>query len=207
MPTLARRTDGSDCSTSGMTTNPPDQRKILEGNLREAFGRVVYSHKTHEKARELESRRVVVVKWINITLTTLTSGTLLSTVITNSRALLYASSGLAAATLAFIIFQLSFDPEKEAESHRKAAKDLWYLRELYVNLLTDIRAGLDVTEATRRRDALTVQLRDLYNQAPNTSSKAYKAAGKALKLNQDMTFGADEIDNFLPSELHAERAS
>ena len=187
-----------------MSTNRPDERKILEGNLREAFGRVVYAHKTHEKAREIESSRVVGVKWANIILTTLTSGTLLSTVITNSRALLYTSAALAAATLAFVIFQLSFDPEKAAEGHSKAAKDLWFMRELYINLLTDLRSGLDVGDASQRRDELTTQLRDVYDRAPNTTSKAYKAGGKALKVNEDMTFSAGEIDKFLPSELHAD---
>jgi hypothetical protein len=60
--------------------------------IRESFGRVVYSHKTHEKAREIQSRRAVLVKWVNIVLTTVTSATLLSTVITNQKALLYVSA-------------------------------------------------------------------------------------------------------------------
>ncbi len=34
--------------------------------IRESFGRVVYSHKTHEKAREIESSKVTTVKWANI---------------------------------------------------------------------------------------------------------------------------------------------
>ncbi len=107
--------------------------------IRESFGRVVYSHKTHEKAREMASAKADVIKWANIVLTALTSGTLLSTIITSQRALLYATSALAAVTLGFLIFQLSFNPDAEAERHRAVAKELWYVREKYVHLLTDIK--------------------------------------------------------------------
>jgi len=80
--------------------------------IRESFGRVVYSHKTHEKDAEISSCHAVATKWTNIILTTLTSGTLISTIITNQNILIYISAILATLTLAFIIFQLSFNPEK-----------------------------------------------------------------------------------------------
>ena len=67
--------------------------------IREAFGRVVYSHKTHEKAAEIENSRGVFARWANVVLTTLTSGTLLSTIITNQTMLIYVSACLAALTL------------------------------------------------------------------------------------------------------------
>jgi hypothetical protein len=171
--------------------------------IRESFGRVVYSHKTHEKAREIETSKASVVKWANIILTTLTSGTLLTTVITNEKVLLYIGSTMSAITLAFVIFQLSFDPEKEAERHRGVAKELWYLREKYVNLLTDIKTDPDRVDIPRRRDELIEELRLIYRFAPDTSSRAYKAARTALKINEDMTFGDEEIDRFLPNSLHA----
>lgn len=94
-----------------------------EEAIRESFGRVVYTHKTHEKAREIQARRAVLVKWINIILTTVTSATLLSTVITNQRALLYVSAALSALSLMFVIFQLSFDPGKDAERHDPPPKN------------------------------------------------------------------------------------
>jgi hypothetical protein len=182
----------------------PNSRAVLNANLREAFGRVVYAHKTHEKAREIESNRVATIKWVNIVLTTLTFCGLLATIITDTRAFLYVSSVLSALTLAFVIFQLSFNPEKAADSHRATAKELWYLRELFVNLLADLHRGISESDAVTRRDELTVQLSEVYSHAPDTSSRAYRAAQRALKVNEDMTFSPAEIDKFLPTELHAE---
>ncbi|MFE7548047.1 SLATT domain-containing protein [Streptomyces gardneri] len=172
-------------------------------SIREAFGRVVYTHKTHEKARELEAAKADKAKWVNIILVTLTSGTLLSSVITHDRTLLYISSAASALALAFTIFQLSFTPEKVAEQHRAAAKELWYVRELYLHLLTDIHTAPEAVDIPRRRDELLEKLNHIYRLAPDTSSAAYRAAQKALQIDEDMTFSSTEIDSFLPEALRA----
>lgn len=196
-----RRSGGRYLATN-MSSDPPDARKVMTANIREAFGRVVYSHKTHEKAREIESSHVTQTKWVNIILTALTGGSLVTTIVTNRHELLYVTAGLASVALAFGIFQLSFDPQGQADKHRIAANELWYLRELYINLLTDLRCGLSLTDATDRRDQLGRELKEIYSHAPDTSSAAYRAAQKALKYDEDMTFTNDEINKFLPTELH-----
>jgi hypothetical protein len=183
-------------SSSGNFVDPSIQA------IRESFGRVVYSHKTHEKARERTSRWATVIKWTNIILTTITSTTLISTIFTDQKALLYAGSILSTLTLAFVIFQLSFDPAKEAERHRATAKALWYIREKYIHLLTDIKADPSSVNIQQRRDDLVEELRKIYDLAPDTSSRAYKAAQKALKISEDMTFSNEEINHFLPESLH-----
>jgi hypothetical protein len=185
-----------------MSSDHTDSLRVLNATIREAFGRVVYAHKTHEKAREIESNRVTVVKWANIVVVTLTSAGLVGTIITNAHALLYITSGLSALALAFVIFQFSFDPAGEADKHRIAAKELWYLREQYCNLLTDVRRGVSEDDIARRRDALTDELKTVYAHAPDTSSRAYTKAQKALKVKEDMTFSAAEINQFLPKELY-----
>ena len=183
-------------SSSTNTTDPNIQA------IRESFGRVVYSHKTHEKAREQASAWATDVKWTNIILTTITSTTLVTTVFTNQKVLLYIGSVLSTLTLAFVIFQLSFDPAKEAERHRATAKALWYVREKYIHLLTDIKTDPGSVNIPQRRDDLMEELRKIYDLAPDTSSRAYKAAQKALKINEDMTFSNEEINHFLPDSLH-----
>lgn len=181
-----------------MNTDDPNIKAI-----RDSFARVVYSHKTYEKARELAGSRAEVVKWTNLILTTVTSGTLLSTLITNQKILLYVGSAFAAATLAFTIFQLSFDPAKEAERYRATAKELWYVREKYIHLLTDIKAGTPDISIVRCRNELVEELKLIYKFAPDTSSRAYKAAQNALQVNEEMTFSDEEVDKFLPSSLHS----
>jgi hypothetical protein len=169
--------------------------------IRESFGRVVYTHKTHEKAREIASAKADLSKWTNIVLTTLTSGTLLSTIITNQKSLLYVGSALAALALAFTIFQLSFDPGSEAERHRATAKELWYVREKYIHLLADIAKNSEAIDISSKRDELVDELKLIYKFAPDTTSRAYEKAQRALKISEDMTFSSEEIDRFLPSGL------
>ncbi|HEV2403776.1 MAG TPA: SLATT domain-containing protein [Candidatus Saccharimonadales bacterium] len=184
-------------TSSGAAATDPNVQAI-----RESFGRVVYSHKTHEKAREITSRNATLVKWINIILTALTSTSIVTTIFTNQKALLYVSSILSTLTLAFIIFQLSFDPAKEAERHRSTALALWAIRENYIHLLADIASNREGIDVPARRDELTDEVKKVYELAPNTSTKAYKQAQKALKISEDMTFSNDEINAFLPDSLH-----
>lgn len=170
--------------------------------IRESFGRVAYSHKVHEKAAEIEEGKNKKVKWYNIILTTLTSGTLVSTIITNYITLLYISAILATLTLGFTIFQLSFNPAEKTEKHRYAAKELWYIREKYVNLMADIinkqpSEGLIIS----RRNQLIEELKLVYKFAPETDSKSYEMARKALKISEELTFSDEEVDQFLPDEL------
>lgn len=170
--------------------------------IRESFGRVVYTHKTHEKNAEIASGHAVTTKWINIGLTALTSGTLISTVITNQIILVYVSAFFSTLTLAFVIFQISFNPEKKAEKHRQVAKELWYVREKYVNLMADvINEKISDETVMSRRDALIKELNMIYKFAPITTAEAYEKARQALKINEELTFSEEEIDQFVPDAL------
>ncbi len=169
---------------------------------RESFGRVVYTHKTHEKEAERFISSAIRTKWTNIVLIALTSGTLISTIITSQTLLAYISASLATITLAFTIFQLSFNPEEKAEKHRQTAKELWFLREKHANLIADILNNkIDSKIIISKRDELLEKLFIVYKFAPNTSSRAYKLARKALKIDEELTFSNDEIDQFLPEQL------
>ena len=52
----------------------PDSKQALEGQLRECFGRVVYSHKTHEKNAEIFIKRLSRIKFWQIVLSAITTG-------------------------------------------------------------------------------------------------------------------------------------
>ncbi len=174
--------------------------------IRESFGRVCYSHKTHEKDAEMQSENASRVKWINILLIGITSGTLLSTVFGDQQ-LLVVSAIFSAITLGFSIFQLSFDPEKQSARHKLAANSLWLVREKYVCLMADIiNSSIKQDTIIKRRDELICELDIIYKSAPTTSSKAYKKAQEALQLNEELTFSDKEIDQLLPDSLHIKKS-
>ena len=170
--------------------------------IRESFGRVCYSHKTHEKDMEMQAKNVTIVKWVNIILIAITTGSLLSTLFAGQN-LIFVGAIFSAITLGFSIFQLSFDPEKKATSHKQAANSLWLIREKYVNLMTDILSGhLKEDGIVKRRDDLLNELDVVYKSAPETSSRAYKMAQEALKFNEELTFSDKELNQLLPASLH-----
>jgi hypothetical protein len=172
--------------------------------VRESFGRVVYSHKTHEKSAEFALKYARDIKIINIALLVVTSSSLLGSLITNSVASVIVGSIFSALALCIALVQLSYNPELDAANHKRVALELWYVRERYVHLIGEITSQrLSEEEIASQRDDLIKELSLIYKLALPTDSKAYDAAKKALKCNEELTFSDSEIDAFLPNELRS----
>jgi hypothetical protein len=170
--------------------------------IRESFGRVLYTHKTHEKDRERLAFLGTMSKWANIILSGLTFGGVIATVGTDDPFWLGVSLALSTLSAGYAVFQLSFDPNKKAGSHRAAAKQFLVLRNRYVHLMADIVEGIMTPDQIRiRRDELEKETADAFLVAPDTSYKAYRKAQKALQVDEDMTFGDEELNMFLPAAL------
>ena len=170
--------------------------------IREEFGRVAYTHKTHEKARELCSRQATISKWVNVVLNALTFGGVFTSVISENRDFLLVALFFATVTAGYTLYQLSFNPSQEAAEHREAAKSLLKIRDNYIHLLADIKGNaLSPNEIRSQRDDLSAQAQKVFFAAPDTSYKAYSLARKSLKKREDLTFSDEELDKFLPSNL------
>lgn len=180
-----------------------DDLKILEGELRECYGRLVYTHKTHEKCADLLLKKHRHIKFWQIALSALVTGGILGTFSSDWKVILTAASAVLSTTLlALNSYTKDYDLGEIAQKHRQTGAELWKVRQGYLDLLTDLRIGDSSIDAYReRRDKLTDDLHVIYSGAPSTSSKAYQEAQKALKVSEDMTFAEAEIDAFLPAEL------
>ncbi|QFQ88922.1 SLATT domain-containing protein [Paracoccus kondratievae] len=172
----------------------------LEDQIRECFGRVVYTHKTHERMAENCTKKLNRFKVGQIVLTAATSTGAVGVVVTNETWLEVATVLVSFLTLFVTTYLKNFDLGATAQKHRDAAAKLWNVRECYLSLLTDLPA-LDRQAAVERRDELQTMLAALYQSAPQTDGKAYVEAQKRLQKMEDMTFSADEIDCFLPLSL------
>ncbi len=183
----------------------PDCDPYLLAQVREAFGRVVYSHKTHEKQADICFRHHRLQHAALIVLTAIGSGTFLAAVVgalgkpvvtsvaTSFIALLVTAMSLGAKTFKF---------EEESDAHRGIASRLWDVRESYISLIADLMSGTaSDAQARKRRDELQQATRDAYTDAPRTSPKAFERASEGLQRNQEMTFTSHEIDLFLPEAL------
>jgi len=177
--------------------------RILEGQLRECFGRVVYTHKTQEICADRLLERHKRIKVLQIILSALVTGGIFTTLLDQWRVVATSVSAvLSTILLALNTYSKDHDLGELAQKHRQAASDIWLIREKYLSLLADLRSGSKLPEDCRSvRDALLAELHASYAGAPSTNFKAYKKAQNALKAAEDMTFSDTEIDAFLPKEL------
>lgn len=176
-------------------------KSILESQIRELYGRAVWTHKTQEKCADILKRNNHILKVIQIVLSALTTTGILVTVFGDNKPI-----GIVSAVFSAILFTINayykkYDLGEIAEKHSDSASDIWDVREQYLSLLTDLKSGVDIAEIRVKRDKLQVKLHRIYKGAPRTISKAYKEATKALKENEELTFSNKEIDNLLPIEL------
>lgn len=184
------------------TNDTPDSRAILEGQLRECFGRVVYSHKTHEKCADILLSRLSRIKLWQIVLSALTTGGFLAAIFGDGKEGALIGVLVSTALLVLNAYTKNYDLGELSQKHRQTGADLWMIREKYLSLITDLRMGENPIESLQKeRDDLLEDLHAIYTGAPSTTYQAYKKAQEALKQLEDMTFSDDEIDAFLPKEL------
>lgn len=184
------------------TEDTPHSRSILEGQLRECYGRVVYSHKTHEKCADILLSRFARIKLWQVVLSAVTTAGFLGAVFGAGD--IGAVLGIVISTSLLVLnsYTKNYDLGELAQKHKQSANDLWLIREKYLSLLVDLRMREKPLEAMQKqRDELVDQLHAIYSGAPSTTFKAYKKAQEALQKLEDMTFNDAEIDAFLPKEL------
>ncbi|ABI55739.1 SLATT domain-containing protein [Alkalilimnicola ehrlichii MLHE-1] len=174
----------------------------LEEQIRECYGRVVYSHKTHEKCADILLSRLSSIKIAQIILSALSTAGFVSIIFGTGEVGAIAGGLVSVALLVLNGYTKDYDLGQLAQKHRQAAADLWLIREQYLSLLTDLRSNSSSEDELReKRDDLLTELHALYSGAPSTNFKAYKKAQEALKNLEDMTFSDEEIDAFLPKSL------
>ncbi|VVS99629.1 conserved hypothetical protein [Roseovarius sp. EC-HK134] len=179
---------------------PPDYDIAFEDQVRECFGRVVYTHKTHERMADRSADTLRRYKMAQIALSALTSAGAVGVVVGDETWVEIVTVVISFLTLFVAAYLKNFDPGAIAQKHRDAAAKLWNVRECYLSLLTDL-PRLSHEVAVERRDELQAMLAALYEGAPQTDGKAYKEAQRQLKEMEDMTVTDDEIDCFLPLSL------
>jgi hypothetical protein len=183
-----------------METNSP--HKLLETQIREIYGRVVYTHKTHEKCADVLKERSDYMKFAEIFLSAATTTSILVVVFGDGKAFQFLAALSSTILLGLTLYSKDFNLLAIAEKHKQAALNILEVREKLLSLLVDIRIGnKEISQLQQIRDELNEQLVNTYRGAPKTINKAYQIASKALKENGEFTFSDEEIDNFLPESL------
>jgi len=174
----------------------------LEGQVREAYGRVVYTHKTHEKCADILLERLALIKLSQIILSAITTASFVTVVVGSNLAAAVLGTTASTLLLALNTYTKDYDLGELAQKHRHTAGEVWNIREQYLSLLADIRtADIDRQEIRRRRESLREELHATYSGAPSTTFKAYRRAQMSLQQAEEMTFSDAELDTLLPPDL------
>jgi hypothetical protein len=179
-----------------------NQYELLESQLRENYGKIVYSHKTQEKCADILSERNNYIKNFQIILSGLITTGLLVRVFKGEEWALIVSTILSAIQFALTSYLKEYNLGETIQKHTNAALELLEIREKYLSLLTDLNTRvISLNQVIVRRDELQEELSKTYKGSPRTFSKAYVNAQKALQINEELTFSNEEIDKFLPIPL------
>ncbi len=172
----------------------------IKNQLKEEYGRVVYSYSTHQYSANFLLKTDKKLKILEIIVSALTTAGLLSLI-----AKYYLISTIVSTFLSISLIVISSllkagDYQLKASKHIQTANDLWSIREKYISLLTEFDK-LNETEIKSRRDALLDETRVVYSYEERTDDKAYKRAQKALKDEEYQFFSKEELNVLLPEGL------
>jgi hypothetical protein len=166
------------------------------------LGRIIYTHKTHEKEIELLSKVALILRWMELTLISFTAGGSISILLGTGFYFQFATATLATLATMVTIYKISFNPELAIQEHRICARKIWLMREKYINLLCDLfDQSTTYNKGRVERDKLLIELYEIYREAPNTSQKAFIIARNALKIKDEGKMSEKELDEILPPSL------
>lgn len=180
-------------------------KELLLEQIREMYGKVVYTQKTHEKQADLCFQRHRLQRGLLVLLTAVSSGTFLLSLLN-----LFWDASVTALTTSFIALLVTalnlgtktFRYGEEAQRHRDVASRLWDVRESYLSLITDVMSStIEHSYARDRRNELQERTREIYADAPRTSRRAWHLAWVGLKSKEELTFSRAELDLLLPAGL------
>jgi len=175
----------------------PDKNLVLK-SMSELCGRTLYSFKTHAKQADIYRDRLDTLKVTEVILIALSACGILSS-LTN----LFAGAGYIAIVLNFFSLVISIHLSSNSyddliRQHRATAQELWLIKEKVINSINDFKQDLiSVDDLRTNRDISIELLNKVYASEPQTSSKAYEAARKALRMSEEHTFSEAELDALL----------
>jgi hypothetical protein len=100
----------------------------IEGQLRECYGRAVYSHKTHEKCADILLTRLGRIKLLQIILSAITTGSFLTTIVGSGKEA--AVIGIVVSTLLLVLnaYTKNYDLGELAQKHKGGRRYLAHPR-------------------------------------------------------------------------------
>ena len=187
-----------------MAVNSQMHRDGLRSQIKEAYGRVVYTYTAHWKmvdALVIKNKRI---KYAQIALSAISTGGFIGSIITNEAMLTCVGGIFSTILLGINLYFKDFNLSTEIAKHSTTANSLWPVRESYISLLTDF-PNLTIEQICAQRDELQAQVAEIYKSAPKTDARSYAAAQNALTNEEEQFFTVDELNQLLPEHLRVSK--
>lgn len=198
---LHQKRNGGSCLEQNSQAEEELRNKLMS-QIRECYGRVAYTQKTHDISAVLLEKKETRYKTIQLILSTLVAGAFLIVLLGDSKITTWVGTFVSLLLLIVTTIMREFDFDGNSKKHRNVAQTLWVIREDYISLIADMDS-MSIDEIRTARDELQLRTSEIYSNAPITSAKAYKKAQDALKVNEELTFSDEEIDFMLPKNLRS----
>lgn len=179
-------------------------KEALRTQIREAYGRIVYTYTTHLKKMNRLDNNYRCIKCIQILLSAFSTGGILGSLVTDQIYLKYIGGMFSTSLLFLNLYFKDFNLVEESKQHRIASDNIWLIREQYISLLTDFDV-LSESDIIIKRDELQKLSFEVYNKAPKTDAKSYVDAQTALKSKEEQFFTPEEVDKMLPVHLRLKK--
>ena len=118
--------------------NGDSSKRVLESQIRECYGRVVYSHAVQEQCADIYLKRLNRLKTWQIILSAITTGTLFISLFGDSKLGTIIAAVFSTILLALNTYTQDYDLGELSQKHAQTAVKLWEIRESYLSLLTDM---------------------------------------------------------------------
>ena len=179
-----------------------DDITIIEGEIRDAYGRVAFTHKVQEKSVEILTERQARIKIVQIILLSISTAGVISVIFDKGEIGSILAAVCSACLLGLNMYSKEYTLIELAQKHKDAANRILLIRDRYLALLTDMKVGTMTLPATQEaRNDLLADAHAVYSTMPSSTAQAYKRAQKALQEDEELTFTDEEIDLLLPSNL------
>ena len=176
------------------------QREKLESQIRDEFGRILYTSTARYKQSDRLKQKDKIIKIVQICLSAITFSGILDIVLNLTP---IPSVAIVIPSLFLIFIQIitwTTNHQLQAFQEYASAEKLWVVREEYKSLLTDFDS-LSLSDIRDKRDILQSKTHEVNSNSSSIDNKSLKMARKSIKAQGDHSFSDDEINDLLPLGL------
>ena len=127
-------------------------KNLLESQIREIYGRVVYTHKTHEKCADILKCRYDLIRFIDIALSVVTTSSIIIHVFGDNDVTKIISLISSALLLGLKLFSYNYNLLALSEKHKNATLNILEIREKLLSLIVDINIGNIEIELLQKKE-------------------------------------------------------